>query len=183
MSHMMGERSVYSYRVLLFEKHPDGRFRQPQEYPRRAIATVTTHDLPTLLGYWSASDIALRERLALYPSDDVRERVIRERVQDRSALLQALDAQGLRPARCNGPESPYDDSLAHAVQVFLARSAAALVVLQAEDLAGMADPVNVPGTSDEYPNWQRKMSLPTHELLARPQVRRLFEDVNSARRG
>jgi 4-alpha-glucanotransferase len=183
MSHMMAERTVYSYRVLLFEKHLDGRFRQPSEYPRRAIATVTTHDLPTLRGYWSASDIALREQLELYPGDDVRDRVTDERIQDRSALLQALEAQGLRPANCHGPDAPYDDTLAHAVQVYLARSAAALVVLQAEDLAGMADPVNVPGTSDEYPNWQRKMTLPSSELLAREQVRRLFADIDAARHG
>jgi 4-alpha-glucanotransferase len=182
MSHAMGERAVYSYRVLLFEKHGDGRFREPAEYPRRAIATVTTHDLPTLLGYWSGSDIDLRERLGLYPSAEVCARVRQERQYDRESLLWSLECQGLKPAGCHAA-APFDAALAHAVQVYLARSAAALVVLQAEDLAGMADPVNVPGTSDEYPNWRRKMSTDLREVFARDEVRRLFAEVHAARGG
>lgn len=182
MSHAMGERAVYSYRVLLFEKHGDGRFREPAEYPRRAIATVTTHDLPTLLGYWSGSDIDLRERLGLYPSAEVCARVRQERQYDRESLLWSLECQGLKPAGCHAA-APFDAALAHAVQGYLARSAAALVVLQAEDLAGMAEPVNVPGTSDEYPNWQRKMSADLREVFARAEVRRLFADVHAARGG
>jgi 4-alpha-glucanotransferase len=181
MSHLMSERAAYSYRVLLFEKHGDGRFREPWEYPRRAIATVTTHDLPTLKGYWTASDIALRQRLALYPDDTTRERVTQERVHDRGALLAALARHGLKPAECHDAACEFGDGLAHAVQVYLARSSAALVVLQAEDLAGMPDPVNVPGTSDEYANWQRKMSADLAEVFARQSVQRLFRDVDVAR--
>jgi 4-alpha-glucanotransferase len=183
MSHMMAERHVYSYRVLLFEKHGDGRFRHPGEYPRRAIATVTTHDLPTLKGYWTASDIELRKRLALYPSDEVRSRVLQERIHDREALLAALQEQGLDSAHCDGATAPFSVELAHRVQVYLARSAAALVVLQAEDLAGMPDPVNVPGTSDEHANWQRKMSGDLAEVFALGHVGRLFADVRLARNG
>jgi 4-alpha-glucanotransferase len=182
MSHLMAERAVYSYRVLLFEKHGDGRFREPDEYPRRAIATVTTHDLPTLNGYWSGSDIDLRQRLGLYPGDDVCAQVRQERVRDRESLLQALERQGLRPEGCH-PGTPFDAAFAHAVQVYLARSASALVVLQAEDLAGMADPVNVPGTNDEHANWQRKMTDDLAEVFALDHVRRLFRDVHAARGG
>ena len=183
MSHAMAERAVYSYRVLLFEKHGDGRFREPHEYPRRAIATVTTHDLPTLRGYWSGSDIELRRRLELYPSDEVRARVAEERHHDRAALLAALDRQGLKPGECGDVSAPYADALADAVHVYLARSAAALVVLQAEDLSGMPDPVNVPGTSDQYPNWQRKMSEDLQVVIARDRVQRLFGAVSAARSG
>ena len=181
MSHAMSERSVYSYRVLLFEKHPGGAFLRPDEYPRRAIATVTTHDLPTLKGYWSADDIALRERLALYPNEEIRMYVVHERVRDRGALLEALDLEGLRPAGCDGSEDSYGDALAVAIHVFLARSNSALVVVQAEDLVGMADPVNVPGTCDEHANWQRKMSCDLDEIFRSPQVRRLLEAVQAAR--
>jgi 4-alpha-glucanotransferase len=182
MSHMMAERHVYSYRVLLFEKHGDGRFRHPAEYPRRAIATVTTHDLPTLKGYWTASDVALRQRLALYPSDEVRLLVMEERVRDRAALLAALREQGLLAGHGDVADTPYGPELAHAIHVYLARSASALVVLQAEDLAGMPDPVNVPGTSDEHANWQRKMSADLAEVFAQDPVGRLFTDVERARR-
>jgi 4-alpha-glucanotransferase len=181
MSQAMNDRSVYSYRVLLFEKHGDGRFREPGEYPRRAIATVTTHDLPTLNGYWSASDIELRRRLALYPSDELRLQVLEERVRDRAALLAALAAAGLQVAGCDASSSSYSPELSRAIHVFLARSAAALVVLQAEDLIGMPHPVNVPGTSDEHANWQRKMSCDLDELFSRESVRGLLHEVHAAR--
>jgi 4-alpha-glucanotransferase len=181
MSHAMHERRVYSYRVLLFEKHADGRFKGPAEYSRRAIATVTTHDLPTLKGYWSANDIALRQRLALYPNDEVRSMVAEERVRDRRALLVALAEAGLKPVACDDSADAYGPALSRAIHEFLARSDAALVVVQAEDLVGMADPVNVPGTSDEHANWQRKMSRGVEAIFADGDVRNLLDAVQAAR--
>jgi 4-alpha-glucanotransferase len=178
MSLAMGERAVYSYRVLLFEKHGDGSFRRPDEYPRRAIATVTTHDLPTLAGYWSGNDIELRERLGLYPGEQVRLQVADERARDREALLAALASAGLAPA---GTEALRGDALSRAVHVYLARSASALVALQIEDLVAMTDPVNVPGTSDEHPNWQRKMSCGLEDIFASASVLQVLDDVQAAR--
>jgi 4-alpha-glucanotransferase len=181
MSQAMAERAVYSYRVLLFEKRADGSFLRPDEYPRRSIATVTTHDLPTLSGYWSASDIALRRRLALYPSEESRAQVERERERDRAALLAALAAAGLEPMECDASAASYGEEFSRAVHVYLARSSAALVALQAEDLVGMADPVNVPGTSDEHANWQRKMKCSVEEMFAGGPVQVTLRDVQSAR--
>jgi 4-alpha-glucanotransferase len=181
MSHAMGERAVYSYRVLLFEKHGDGRFNRPDEYPRRAIATVTTHDLPTLLGYWSGNDIELRQRLALYPSDDMRLHVEHERARDRKALLAALDEERLKPGASDDSASACSSDLALAIHVYLARSTAALVVVQAEDLVGMAHPVNVPGTNDEHANWQRKMNGDVAAMLGDCGVHRVLDAVQAAR--
>ena len=183
MSHAMGERAVYSYRVLLFEKRADGSFIPPRDYPRRAIATITTHDLPTLLGYWSASDVELRRRLSLYPSEEMRLQVLDERVRDRYALLAALGAEGLAVTDCDGSEASYSAALSRAVHVFLARTNAALVVLQAEDLLGMADPVNVPGTHEDHANWQRKMTTDTRAMFELEAVRTMLRDVHSARSG
>lgn len=175
----MQAREVYSYRVLLFEKDWDGRFFRPDEYPRRAIATVTTHDLPTFAGFWSGNDIELRERLALYPNEEIRLHVVDERAHDRRALLVALESAGLVPPVGQGEQD--SSALCHAVHVYLARSASALVALQVEDLVGMTEPVNVPGTSHEYPNWQRKMSCTLVEMLASDRVRRVLGDVQAAR--
>ena len=183
MRHAMAERAVYSYKVLLFEKHGDGRFRRPEEYVRRAIATVTTHDLPTLRGYWEGGDLELRDRLSLFPGEEIRRYVIDERVCDRAQLLAALDAVDLRPADCPGPDAAFTDSLARAVHLYLARSAAALVVLQVEDLMGMADPVNVPGTSHEHDNWRRKVTESLEDLFTRESVGTLFRDMQQARSG
>jgi 4-alpha-glucanotransferase len=76
---------------------------------------------------------------------------------------------------------PYGEALAHDVQFYLARSAAGLVVLQYEDLLGMTDPVNVPGTSHEHANWQRKVTADIDDALGREATRRLFADVKRAR--
>jgi 4-alpha-glucanotransferase len=183
MRHAMAEFAVYSYKVLLFEKHGDGRFRAPGEYVRRAIATVTTHDLPTLRGWWDGLDLALRDRLQLFPGEEIRRHVLEERLRDRVQMLAALAAEHLHPApgAAEGTVPPYGEALAHDVQLYLARSAAGLVVLQYEDLLGMTDPVNVPGTSHEHANWQRKVTADIDDALGREATRRLFADVKRAR--
>ena len=89
MRRAMPDYGLYHYKVLLFER-VDGRFRRPDEYVRQALATVTTHDMPTLRAYWEGCDIELRRRLNLYPSAAVESDVVRERGQERELLLRAL---------------------------------------------------------------------------------------------
>ena len=96
-------------------------------------------------------------------------------------LLAALEDAGLAPAGCDASGAAFDAALARAIHVYLARSAAALVVLQIEDLLGMTDPVNVPGTSHEHANWQRKMTAGVADALRDEDTLRLFTDVQRAR--
>jgi 4-alpha-glucanotransferase len=172
---------VYRYKVLLFEKQPDGRFRAPHDYERRAVASVTTHDLPTLRGYWDGRDLEIRDALSLYPSEELRRLVHEERERDRGALLAALRDAAFDPVEPSGADQPYSEALAVAVQQFLASSTSALAVVQVEDLIAMRDPVNVPGTSDEYPNWQRKLTADIDELFDRESVARILAAVARAR--
>jgi 4-alpha-glucanotransferase len=182
MRRAMPQYGIYHYKVLLFEKGEGGHFRRPEHYERRAIATVTTHDLPTLRGYWEGRDLLLRDRLDLFPGDDIRRHVYDERSRDRAMLLDALETTGLRPRVAqHGPDAPFDDELARAIQLYLARSASALVVLQIEDLIGMTDPVNVPGTSDEHANWQRKITATIEDVFEDEATAELLEDVQFAR--
>jgi 4-alpha-glucanotransferase len=67
------------------------------------------------------------------------------------------------------------------MHLYLSRSAAALAALQLEDLLGMVEPVNVPGTSHEYPNWQRKMSAAVEELAASAELDRRLAAIALAR--
>jgi 4-alpha-glucanotransferase len=180
MRRAMPECGLYHYKVLLFEKS-GGRFRRPDEYVRHALATVTTHDMPTLRSYWEGRDIELRRRLNLYPSAEVESGVVREREHDRELLLGALHEQGLNPAQ---PETPFDAftaELAHALHLYLARSAATLAALQIEDLLGETLPVNVPGTDKEYPNWQRKLSVDIEEMSVRADLAAHFGEIRLAR--
>jgi 4-alpha-glucanotransferase len=181
MRRAMPEFGLYHYKVLLFEQS-DGRFRQPQEYVKRALATVTTHDMPTLLSYWEGRDIELRRFLQLYPSPDIEREVIEARARDREALIAALREQALLPSEGFEATHPFTAGLAQALHLYLARSAATLVAVQIEDLLGMAEPVNVPGTNTEYPNWQRKLSQTIEVVAAREDLAAQLAAINDARR-
>jgi 4-alpha-glucanotransferase len=180
MRRAMAEFGLYHYKVLLFEKD-GGRYRRPDEFVRRALATVTTHDMPTLRSFWDGRDIDLRRELQLYPTAELEQAVREARARDRAALLAALNEQGLAPAAPATPDQPFSADLARAIHVYLARSSAILAAVQIEDLIGMEDPVNVPGTDREYPNWQRKLTVDVEDLETRPDLDTLFADLSRAR--
>jgi 4-alpha-glucanotransferase len=145
------------------------------------LATVTTHDMPTLRSYWEGRDIELRRRLNLYPSDAVESVVIRERERDRELLLEALQSQGLKPAAPATSLDAFTPELAQALHLYLARSSAVLAAVQIEDLLGMSDPVNVPGTDHEYPNWQRKVSADIEDIALRADLSAWLDAIHLAR--
>jgi 4-alpha-glucanotransferase len=180
MRRAMPEFGVYHYKVLLFEKQ-GGRFRSPAEFVRRALATATTHDMPTLRSFWEGRDIELRRQLRLYPTAEIENEIRQERDRDRAALLAALEEQGLKPPSPASPADPFTPELAHAMHLYLARSASALVALQVEDLLGMIDPVNVPGTDREYPNWQRKLTANIEDMAQRADLDAHFAEITQAR--
>jgi 4-alpha-glucanotransferase len=176
----MPEFGLYHYKVLLWEK-VDGRFKRPEEFVRRALATVTTHDMPTLKSYWEGRDIDLRRGLNLYPTPQLEAEIVAERAQDKEWLLAALRDQGLACEHPAHPNDPFTPQLAQALHLYLARSNAALAAVQIEDLLGMVDPVNVPGTHAEYPNWKRKVSAELEELAQRQELTLYLDQINAAR--
>jgi 4-alpha-glucanotransferase len=139
--------------------------------------------MPTLRSYWEGHDIELRRRLNMYPSAAVERAVIEERGRDRAALLEALRGQGLQPSFPAAPGEPFTPELANALHVYLARSPTVLVALQIEDLLGMTDPVNVPGTDREYPNWQRKLTADIEDMVTRREFDESFAAIGRARGG
>jgi 4-alpha-glucanotransferase len=171
----MVRHCIFSYRVLLFEREADGAFKPAEAYPRDALVTASTHDLPPLLGFWRGADIDLRERLGLYdsPADPESERAEREAA--RIALRALLCRAGLLSA--GEAADATDETVVAAAQRFLAGTPAALLALQPEEWLGMEQPVNVPGTHEHYPNWRRKLSKEWPELLSGDKVRQLLADV------
>jgi 4-alpha-glucanotransferase len=181
----MPDYGVYSYRVFFFVFEQDGRCLHPENYPWHALVTASTHDLPTLASFWSGSDIDLRASLDLYP-DEAAETGARDgRAYDRHRILSALGEQGLLPEGMTAdPASApaMTPGLCAAIQTYLARSNAALLVVQPEDWLGMDDAINVPGTSDEHPNWRLKLTGDLVELCGRPDVAVLSERLSHERR-
>ncbi len=153
---------VLSYRVLLFERQHSGEFKRPAEYPADALVTAATHDLPTLAAFWEGRDLALRQELGLYPTEEVYQAQVLARVRDRARLLHALEREGLLPQGATlDPASLPQMTRALMIQIhaFLARSSARVLVVQPEDVLGMREQMNLPGTTSEHPNWRRKLPL------------------------
>ncbi len=150
---------VLSYRVLYFERDADGGFRAAADFPAQALVTASTHDLPTLAGWWEERDLALRESLHLWPSAELAAAQRAQRARDRAALWRALTRAGLVPAG-NAPPETLDEPLARALHAHVARSRAAIAVVQPEDVFLQREQANLPGTTTAHPNWQRKLQVP-----------------------
>jgi len=183
MREILNRFDVFRYKVSFFEKHHDGQFISPQDYPRNALAAVTTHDLPLLKAWWNNDDIKLSESLSHYPDAASQQRVQRERDTDRQHLMQALVRAGLWHWQPQEPPPEYSHALMRAIYVYAALSNAALLVVQPEDLLFMIDPVNVPGTFTEYRNWSRKLTGDVCELLKNPDTQEVLHALTRARRG
>ncbi|MCI4236509.1 4-alpha-glucanotransferase [Dickeya dianthicola] len=179
------DNSVYSYKVLFFEKDQHDRFRAPDEYPPRSMATITTHDLATLRGYWQGVDLTLGKDLGLYPTDALLQQQHDARERAKQGLLDALHEQELLPQRVgrNASLTTMSAQLNRGVQRYLADSASALLGLQLEDWLDVATPVNVPGTHQEYPNWRRKLSRSLDSIFTDRYLERLIRDIDLRRGG
>ncbi|NMG55167.1 malto-oligosyltrehalose synthase [Aromatoleum aromaticum] len=186
----MARHAILSYRPLYFEQDWDaGGFRAPRDWPAQAVAAVSTHDLPTLRSYWSGFDLQLRDRLGMYREPGMRDRQFERREADRCALLAALAAEkgsGDEPNEVLGtdPARVADDDphLAVAVHRFIARTPAAIAVVQFEDVLGQLEGVNLPGTSEsEYPNWRRKLGAALADIEVDPRWRAVSAAVDAER--
>lgn len=170
MREAMREGSLLSYKPLLFEREDDGGFRRPAQWQQKALAVVSTHDLPTLRGFWLGEDIELSAKLALYPDAAAHEAQVLARAQDRARVLLALQREELLPEGATVQPTSLPDAtpaLVDAVYAYLARTPCWLVGVQLEDVTGQLLQVNVPGTTeDRFPNWRRKLSVTVEGLAS-----------------
>ncbi|WP_063744700.1 4-alpha-glucanotransferase [Paraburkholderia oxyphila] len=165
----LAAHGLYGIRVLWFERK-DGAFLAPARYDPNCVATTTTHDLPTVAGWWRGTDIDWRNRVGqMLARADGRDPVALEHTQraaDRAALWLALQDTGFAPRDAAEP-SPEDAPVEGALG-YVAASASPLVTCPLEDLLGLADQPNLPGSIDEHPNWRRRLPLPVDALFADP---------------
>jgi glycogen operon protein len=174
---VMTETDILSYRVLLLER--DGlAFKPSSSYPARAVACVTTHDLPPLAGWWDGADLRERAALELIPDLPHAEA---ERTEERAALVDALASEG----RLDGAEAtpPQAADVIAGAHEFIAATPSDLVLIQAEDLAGLQVGVNLPGTDQERPNWRLRLPLPVETLLSGSTGQALLEPMRANGRG
>lgn len=178
------DSGVYSYKVLYFENDHEKTFRAPKAYPEQSMAVATTHDLPTLRGYWESGDLTLGKTLGLYPDEEVLRGLYQDRELAKQGLLDALHKHGCLPKRAGHKASlmSMTPTLNRGLQRYIADSNSALLGLQPEDWIDMAEPVNIPGTSYQYKNWRRKLSITLEKMFADDGVNRLIKDLDKRRK-
>lgn len=177
---------ILSYRLLLFERDADLRFKAPSLYPPLALATATTHDLPTLTGWALGCDLDTRERMGLMTTEHKR-RARELRRGEVAQLLDALRGHGdldgatYEVLHRSLDVPPVDASLyvplVRAAYRYLAATPARLVLVQLDDALGELAQINLPGTHGEYPNWRRKNALDLAGIAADPRMAALAGDV------
>ncbi len=171
--------NVHSYRLLYFQRQQNGQFIPPNQYPPMAMATLSTHDLATLPGFWESSDIAVRDSLGLYPTPEVHASIANARPEEKQALVTALHQQGLWPT-ATVPDA-WTIELTEAAYRYLASTPCHLVMCQMEDLVGQVPQVNLPGTVNEHPNWQRKITVPIEGWLTHASIQQVCQAMGSVR--
>src|SRR5690606_38485845 len=169
---------ILSYRIMNFERNGDGRLKPPGDYPAGALVAAATHDMPTVRGFWTARDIDWRKSVIPELSEEWLRESYEERERVRHSMLEALRAEGLEIA--SGVEEP-SAPLAEAVHRFIARTPARLLMVQLEDLLDLLEQANLPGTSDEHPNWRRRLPCTIDALFRQPHAKRIVAAVNQER--
>ena len=146
----LAARQILSYRLLWFEKTP------PSKYPERALAAVTTHDLPTVTGLWNGADLDVQRELGLSPNV-AGTREIRSRVG--------------RTARVPASASPLE--VVARVHESLARAPSRILTATLDDAMTVEERPNMPATSDEWPNWRLALPQPIETLEQSRLARRI----------
>lgn len=158
---------ILSYRLFYFEKHQkDKSFKASHEYPRQALVASTTHDLPTIAGFWIFRDIEARKAAGLI--EDAAYRVqMEDRRREKQRMLEALHGATLLPQYYprNAQEVPeLTGELHNAIIGFLAQVPSMMLLLNEEDLTKETEQQNLPASIEQYPNWRRKMKVKIEEL-------------------
>jgi 4-alpha-glucanotransferase len=160
--------------VLWFQRHGE-RFLRPDEWRDDAVAMTTTHDLPTVAGWWRGADLELRRGLGT-----AAEHEFTQRPHERHLLWQTFREAGVASGPV--PEGWNSDPVVDAAIGFVARAPGPLAIVPLEDIMGLAEQPNLPGTIDEHPNWRRRFTLPADQLLQQPEAERRLRRLNERRR-
>jgi 4-alpha-glucanotransferase len=147
----MQRRNIMGYRVLWFEDDPNS-------YPDLTMAAVTNHDLPTIAGLWTGSDLRMQQDLGLQPN-------VGGTIATRDRLRDSL---GL------ADDAPVEEVVGRTYEL-LSRAPSRILVPTLEDSIGVEERPNQPGSSDERTNWSLALPLPLEDLFEHPLPRRVAQ--------
>lgn len=163
----MDQFAMLRYKLFYFEKGNDGLPLPPRQYPRGALVSSTTHDLPTIAGFWAGRDIEARHSCGILSDEELYQRQKSERHEEKRRMIEALVREGFLPG--NFPREAADwpeltGELHNAVIGYLVTTPSRLMLLNQEDLTKELDQQNLPSTTWQYPNWRRKTLFSVEDL-------------------
>ncbi len=153
----MAERNILSYRLLWFEED------DPAEWPEAAMAAVTTHDLPTVAGLWTGSDLAEQHSLGMTPNEEGTAQ-IRTRLATRGEL----------------PDDASEEEAVEAAYRLLGRAPGRLLTVALDDVVVAADRPNIPGADGDRANWSLPLPVPMEAVERDPLARRVAATLKAA---
>ncbi|MEO8317901.1 MAG: 4-alpha-glucanotransferase [Bradyrhizobium sp.] len=145
----MADWGIWSYLVMMFEREDNGSFRGIDHYWANALITFNTHDLSTYAGWRAFHDLKVKRALGIDPgeSDDARWHALA--MLDDVLRHHAIDRHDLA-----------------SVGQFLARTKSRLMAISLEDLIGLVDQPNIPGTVHEHPNWRQRLPVSLEQIAS-----------------
>jgi len=157
---------MLSYRLFYFEKNDRGEFRSAAEYPVQSLVSSTTHDLPTLAGFWVGADISARLAANIIDDETQLSQLAQREIEKQKMLDVLIRLELVRP---DLPSDAADypeltGELHNAIVGFLAMTPSQLLAINQEDLTKEVHQQNLPGSTWQYPNWGRKMRFTIEQL-------------------
>jgi 4-alpha-glucanotransferase len=146
----MQDFGIWSYLVMMFERDDAGHFRNTDHYRPNALVTLNTHDLCTYAGWRSFSDLRMKLSLGLEPGEDEKARWDALGKLDDILRQNGINANDL-----------------YSVLAFLSRTPSRLLAVSLEDLLGVIDQPNIPGTIDEHPNWRQRLPAALDKIASK----------------
>ncbi|HET9814345.1 MAG TPA: 4-alpha-glucanotransferase [Xanthobacteraceae bacterium] len=162
----LADWGFWTYQVMLFERSGSGAFFPPENYRENALVSFGTHDIATFAGWRDRHDLAVKQAIGLDAGETGE-----QRHGALEALRQALHQHGLQTEDFT------------AVARYLADTPSRLLVISMEDVLGLRDQVNLPGTTNEHPNWRRRLPVTLEDLKTQPALASVSDVMRSAGRG
>jgi len=181
---IMYERNILSYKLLAFMRD-NGNFQSIEAYPQKALVTGSTHDSPTLWGYFSGDDLRLRQEFGFIRDEHTLNSSKAEREWELDQLLHLVGVSDQRDAVLSD-ETFSGRKLNHqvflAIQRFLANTSSQIMVVQLEDILEQYAPINIPGITEQYPCWRHRLTKTVNRIAADRRFSELCELLNSIRK-
>lgn len=172
------EKGILTYNIFYFEFDENGS-KPLKDYPYQAMTTLSTHDLATVKGYFENYDLILGEKFDIYPSSEILAKLKQDRIISKQKISQAMNISGtIFEKNCKN----VNQAFSHQLQTYVANTHSALFATQPEDWLNMLEPVNIPGTNTEYPNWRRKLNKTVDDIFNDIQICSLLDNINHTRK-